>query len=438
MACGQGACQLSGALLARRSPVVLMTGRVQRGAAAMASGSSFAIGVSLLSAPVLTRLYSPDQYGVYAFILSIAAILAVASSLRCEMAIASAPSDAEAGEALKAAVSSIVVISLAVAAALAVTGAAIDDGNGLALMPWLLLTPVVAAGIALTSVCTQLATRARNYPAIAGRTAVQTVGVNGLQITAGAVSPSPGGLLIGDAVGRLTSLVGFVPDARRLWNAAGPLRPSAAAPRLRTFAVHFTPAALLNSTAAQLPLLLVGIGYGPVPAGLLALAYRVAGVPATVLGNTISQVVMGELSARLRAGQANNRDLYLKATRRLGLVAPVVLMAMIALPPVVFGPLFGEAWAQAASYVQVIAPAAAAGLIVSPLEPLFMVYREGPAKLQQDAARVILLLGGGIAALLAGVPVLICLALLSCVQVGIYIVVWVRGLKLVSQEEPRG
>lgn len=409
-----------------------MTGDVHRGAAAIASGSLFAIGVSLLSVPVLTRLYAPDQYGVYAFIVSIAAILAVASSLRCEMAITSAPTDAEAGEALKAAVLSITVVSLAVAAVLALTGAAIDDANRLALMPWLLMAPLLAAAIALTSVCTQLATRTRDYSAIARRTALQTVGVNGLQIAASTVTRSPGGLLIGDTVGRLASLVGFYPQARQLWIAAGPLRPSSAVGRLRTFAIHFTPAALLNSTATQLPLLLVGICYGPASAGLLALAYRVAGVPATVLGNTISQVVIGELSARLRDGRADNRDLYLKVTRRLALVAPFVLIGMVVLPPLIFGPLFGDDWAQAASYVQIIAPAAAAGLIVSPLEPLFMVYREGPQKLQQDAARVVLLLLGGLSAVLAGLPVLWCLAILSGLQIFIYSVVWLRGLRLVS------
>jgi O-antigen/teichoic acid export membrane protein len=66
---------------------VLPKSRFARNVAVVSAGSAVGQGLLIVSAPVLTRLYTPADFGVLAVYVSILSILAVAATLRYEMAI---------------------------------------------------------------------------------------------------------------------------------------------------------------------------------------------------------------------------------------------------------------------------------------------------------------------------------------------------------------
>ena len=51
------------------------------------SGSILAQAIPLIVAPILTRLYTPEEFGVYALFFSIVSILTIVATARYEMAI---------------------------------------------------------------------------------------------------------------------------------------------------------------------------------------------------------------------------------------------------------------------------------------------------------------------------------------------------------------
>ena len=53
----------------------------------LASGTLFAQVITIIAAPILTRWYAPETFGIYALFLSITSILGVISCMRYEIAI---------------------------------------------------------------------------------------------------------------------------------------------------------------------------------------------------------------------------------------------------------------------------------------------------------------------------------------------------------------
>src|SRR5690606_7842279 len=79
-----------------------------RGASVLAAGTAAGQALILLAMPLVTRLYSPEDFGVLAVYASILALLVVVITLKFETAIVLAESDETAAQLL--------LLSLAVAA----------------------------------------------------------------------------------------------------------------------------------------------------------------------------------------------------------------------------------------------------------------------------------------------------------------------------------
>ncbi len=67
---------------------ILPKGRFARSVAVVTAGTALGQGLVLASAPLLTRLYTPADFGVLAVYSSIVSLVAVVGALRYELAIA--------------------------------------------------------------------------------------------------------------------------------------------------------------------------------------------------------------------------------------------------------------------------------------------------------------------------------------------------------------
>jgi O-antigen/teichoic acid export membrane protein len=67
---------------------ILPKGGFARGVAIMTAGTALGQGLVVVLAPLLTRLYTPTDFGVLAVYGSVVSLVAVVASLRYELAIA--------------------------------------------------------------------------------------------------------------------------------------------------------------------------------------------------------------------------------------------------------------------------------------------------------------------------------------------------------------
>jgi hypothetical protein len=73
-------------------------GQFRRSVAVLASGTAISQAIPIAAMPVLTRLYTPEEFGTVVLYLALASLLGVVATARYELAIPLPHDDIEAGE----------------------------------------------------------------------------------------------------------------------------------------------------------------------------------------------------------------------------------------------------------------------------------------------------------------------------------------------------
>lgn len=375
----------------------LTSGSFFANVAVLAGGTAFAQALSVALAPVLTRLYNPDDFGVLTVYTSLLGMVTIVASLSYQLAIPLPEDDREAANALALSlVLSFVVGGLVLAGVLLWGGPLVALVSAPRLGPYLWMLPV---GLVLGGVYQGLnywAVRKKAFGRISQTRVNQSLSGALSQVVLGFVGVKPLGLLVGMAVGQsagsgtLGALAWRQDRAalegvtwRGMWQAAV---------RYRRFPFMASPAGLLNSAALYLPALFLSAYYGNTVAGHFGLTLRVMGIPLALVGMAVSQVFMAEVSRTVRNAPGETYGLLVRTVRRLALMA-IGIAALGVAAPWVFGPLFGRQWQEAGLYFLAMTPAACAQFVVAPVATLAMVMERQDLQLSGDGLRAVLIVG---------------------------------------------
>jgi len=370
----------------------------------VAGGTAISQGLLVLASPVLTRLYSPADFGVLAVYLYLVTTLVIVASFRYESALPIPEDDREAIQLL-----AVCVLLVALTTSLASVGLYLARERILswmgspALAAYLWLVPVSILGAGSYQVFNCWAIRKGGYGRIARTKVTQGLTTLGLQLAVGAVAPGPVGLLVGDAAGRTngTRTLAML-DWREDWRRLRTVRPGEmwrVLVRFRRFPFISSGTAFMNTLNLRLPALLLAVHFGPAVAGGFTLAQRVFALPSSVIGESVAQVYFGEC-ARLNHGGGNLMALFLGTVKRMALLGlPVMLLSSLAgyyLFPVVFGP----AWKEAGFFAVAIAPMALAQFAGACADGSLLVLERQDLSFYREVLRSTLLAGAILAAYL--------------------------------------
>jgi O-antigen/teichoic acid export membrane protein len=403
-----------GRLRARFPRVRLPGGVFGRSVVTLASGTAVAQLGLALATPVLTRLYSPADYGTLAVYASTVTVLLVIASLRYELAIPLPEDETMAGSLLGLALLLVAGMTVGLALLVWLAGDAFIAAVRVpALRPYRWLVPLGFAGAGLYQALSYWAIRRRAFGRLARTRLSQGLGQVATQLGCGFAGLGAPGLLMGDVVGRVAGGGGLglaaVRDRPFARTTRGTL--AAAAARYRRFPLLTTWSGLLNVGSLQLPSILFAAFFGAAAAGLYALSYKMLVLPTMLLGQSVAQVFLSRAAIAAR-DPAELRQL----TERTALVlfgVGLPLFAVVALGgPQIFGTVMGQRWEQAGRYAQVLAPWFVVWLVSSPLSGLLNVREWQGSALAFSAGEFVLRLGSLMVGSRAGSP-LLAVALLS-------------------------
>jgi len=362
----------------------------------LAGGAALGQGLVVLAAPILTRLYTPDDLGILAAYAALVNILVVLAALRYEQAIPLADDDDQAAHVLMLALGVAVITTVIVALA----AAALKDR----LAAWTQIPTagdyiwILPLGMFATSVYQTLGYWALRQGAfkVIGRTKFsQGAGMVVSQVGLGLLHAGPTGLLLGHIVGQSSgsvTLARLLESPRRLATGLrwGTLRRMAV--RYRRFPLFSSWSGVLNSIGFNLPTLLLAALYGADVAGLFMLAQRVIGTPMRLISVSVGQVFYSRAAQLSHTEPQALAPFYYKTARYLFLagVGPVILF-MAAGPPL-FGWVFGAEWQDAGRIMQVLAPMLLAEFVVSPVSQIVFVLQRQDLQLIWDASIPVMVL----------------------------------------------
>jgi len=375
----------------------LSRSRFTQNAAVLGGGTALAQGVLVLAAPLLSRLYSPDDMGLMGLYISYFGFVTVAASLRYETAIVSAPDRRQASYLTVAAMLLVLPCSLVCAAALYVLirWSVLGFGHlpvftALLVIPSVLLTGIFAA-------LRYWFVREESFNTVSKALVIQNSARSLWQVGFGALRSGWLGLIAGDILGRGAGIGRML---RCAWPAISsetfPLKSKKIAEVLRSyykFPVYSLPSALLDSLAISIPLPLIAGLYGPEPAGHFSLVLRVLSLPLALVGTSVGDAFHGRMASHVREEPNEGAKFFYRTARGLFLlgIGPAILLVLFG--ENIFRLVFGQNWALAGKLATAMAPWTLAQLVVSPLSRVVYILRGLELKLVYDIVSLALTVG---------------------------------------------
>jgi O-antigen/teichoic acid export membrane protein len=384
----------------------------------MLSGSLAAgQAVVLAASPVLTRLYGPEDFGLFAVFSALTGVLGVVMSLRYELGIPVVRDDTEAAGMAGLSLLLALGLGLLTVPLVWLGGERLAAAAGLpGLAPLLWLLPVTAFAAGLGQLMSYWSVRRGTFRVNALSRFLQSVAQAALQLGFGALGVGAAGLVLGYALAYLARCASFAlatprADRRLLRRAA--TRP-AAMRRLAAehwhYAAYSTPSTLLLSATQLLPAMLLAMLYGPAVAGWFALGQKLVALPVRLLAQAASQVFLGEA---VRLGPEAVYRLFRRASARFLALGVLVMAPLLVLGPDLFALAFGERWRVAGEMARLLVPAHLARFVAVPVSQTLNLFRRQRLHLvSSSAAAAAFGLGFG-AAWWLGLPPLATVALYS-------------------------
>lgn len=372
-----------------------------RSVVVLAGGTAAGQVLLVLVSPVLTRMYTPEAFGVLAVYTSILSVLLVIVSGRYDVAIPVPNDDDSALHLLMLALVLNVSASVLLAAVLLVYYGSISFPAYLAAMrPYLWFMPISLFGAGTYQALNYWGVRKKAYTLVARTKLSQSVGQTLTQLSLGYLAMGPMGLILGDVVGRIagsSTLAAFAWKGDATCSKVATRKVIEVGKRFKRFPLYSIWSSLLNSISAQIPTVLFSTLYGQGVAGLYALCIRVLQAPMSLVGNAIAQVFF-----------TNARDAYqehrlptetvLVFTRLVQIGVPILTLVSIGAAPV-FALVFGPQWREAGVYAQWLSPWLFLVFVTSPLSTLVYVLEHQRGELIFQGvlmiARVSVLSAGG-------------------------------------------
>jgi len=336
------------------------------------TGTGLAQLIALAASPLLSRLFAPEDFGVFALFQSVVALLAILATGRYELAIVLPESDDDGWQLLLLALAITLAVTGLSLLVVALGGGWIAQASGhAALAPWLYLLPLSVALTAIVNTLGCWANRRRQYTQLAGNRVVQSAGGVAATVGLGAAGWAAPGLLLGGALGQAiaAALLG--------WQARGDARPTDR-PRVRALAQQYRnfprinlPHALLDAVQASALLAVMGAAFGSQVLGWYAFALRIARTPLAMLGASVGQVFQ-QRAAQVWNEGGDLAGLARRTTSKLALFA-LPFIALMLFAPDLFAWAFGAEWREAGAQARLLTPWMVLSFLTSPLSQLPLV-----------------------------------------------------------------
>jgi O-antigen/teichoic acid export membrane protein len=350
-----------------------------RGAVLISVGTISGQLLTLLAMPLLSRLYNPADLGHLSVFISMVGMLSTIAALHFELAIPLPVLNKNATIVAALAMLIVGLMSLLLTLVLSIGDnwlltklGAPDLKSSRYWLPLCLLLTGWSTVLTLNTVRYQ--TYARNALSKGLQGGVQAIS----QAGAGLMGTSWTGLVVGQVAGMLAGIVPLV--QRQHWSAtpmslrAKYLRLVATMRKYRNFPLLAAPSSLVNSAASNIPALLLAAFFGLQVAGLYGIGFRVLQLPARFVGQSVSQVFLGQAAQAMQRNEL--APLVDSVFRFLMTVALHVFISLAILAPPLFAVAFGDSWIEAGSYARYLMPLVALSFVSTPLSMLVTVLQK--------------------------------------------------------------
>jgi O-antigen/teichoic acid export membrane protein len=350
----------------------------------MFSASLSGIVIQLVFSPILSRIYTPEVYGLFSIFNSMTVVAGVFATLGYNKAFVLPKDDSIFRSLLRFSLRGTWLISLLVFVVTLVIGGDINrwfgsDDLGL----WILLLGPTVMLLSLDRITLDWAIRVKSFKKQSLVSIPITMGTKSFNALYGwLISSTVEGLIFTTILLYFTRIIVYV--TRIIPNAFAFLKKipgleirQRAKEEYREYPRYIMWGTAISTFSNYLPILVMPVLLGSAkPAGLLVYAGLILDLPARLMGSAISPVFLQKASEvhRIDPAQLGPTTWRLYRTLVLISVLPLVILFIVGQP--LYGFLFGSEWAEAGQAAEILSIYFLYRLVGSPISSIFNVLRK--------------------------------------------------------------
>ena len=332
------------------------------------TGTTIAQAIPIAISPILTRIYTPEDFGVFALYMSIASMVAVVATGRYELAIMLPKKDEDAIQLVILSILIAVCISLITFLIVFILNKEITNmlGNP-KISNWLYFVPLTVLLTGIYQSLNYWNNRNKEYKnlaisRVADTSTNATVNLLGIFFKIGA-----SGLILGSIIGKIVGIFSL----QRSRNITTPvlyrkLKMIALARKYKKFPLINSLHTFINILKNNLVTIYISIKYTSSILGFYYFVLRIMQLPSSILGGSLAQVFYKQASVIYN----NKKDIQIQVKHLIGTLALLAIIPAIILffySEELFVFVFGEDWITSGKYAKAIIPYIFFHFIASPL-----------------------------------------------------------------------
>ena len=335
--------------------IQLNTGSFFKNVTTLAAGTTVAQVITILVSPLLSRLFTPEDFALFAAFTSIAGLFAIVATGKYELAIILPDEDREAAQILFAIILLVGIVSIFSPVVLIVLSKFSPACNLILSNNLLVYFIVFVFCSANLEALRYYFVRIKQFKAISYRTILGSIITVFLNIIGGWFFNIPAMFIISTTIAQVLCIVLFVYFIKKSikfsWFNLKTVKMVLF--KYRKFPFFTMPGQLLNSFTGSLPILVLPALYSQSEIGQFAFVQKIVGIPMTIIGGSVAQVFFQKFAT---VGCDEQKKLFLKTFFYLFVFITVCAIPCVIVAVPVFNVIFGAKWLFAAKLAQILAP----------------------------------------------------------------------------------
>jgi len=343
------------------------------------TGTTIAQAIPIAISPILTRIYTPEDFGVFALFLAIVTIFGSIANGRYELAIMLPKKDEEAINIFALGF----IITCFISLILLILVILFNDyftnllGNK-EISLWLYFVPIAVFLTGLFNILNYFNNRKKQYKDLAKANIIKSIVLAIVQLSIGFLKTGASGLVTGQIFSQVfanTKLLTNIIKDKALISKISKVKVFALAKRYKDFPKYSMWAILANSLSQNFTNILISSFYSIATLGFYSLVQRVLGMPSSLIGSSIGQVFFQQ-ATKEKQQTAKAIKTFNSTVKKLIIIGLPSFGILFFIIEDLFAFVFGEDWRIAGTYAEILIPLFFIRFISSTVSGILTIYEK--------------------------------------------------------------
>ncbi|HCW7356139.1 TPA: type 8 capsular polysaccharide synthesis protein Cap8K [Staphylococcus aureus] len=337
----------------------------------MILSSGIAQVILIITTPIITRLYSPTEFGEFTIFSNIAMILIPIINARYDLLIVNTKNDRSANILSQISFLISLLILLILIPIFAISAWLYPNF----ILDFIFII-IMLFLVSLTNIFTNYLNKERKYKVLSLINVFRAGSMALLQIIFGLLALGSLGLIIGFSLSYIAGITLGYKTFKKHFNIVRDKEETKALfLENKNQLVYSTPSILLNSLSFSVVVFFIGILYTNTEVGIYGMAIRVLGIPVTIISLGLSKIFMQQANDYY-IEYGNFRNLLLKFSSILVIVSIILYVPLYLFSEELVNILLGHSWVDAITVIKIVIPLFVIRLIVSTISLSVIVLQK--------------------------------------------------------------